>query len=88
MWLKKCSRAATTQFHPAQPWFILLASRAPGSDAAEIIPNYYIVKEGDFLSSIAKDNGFTDYRQSGTIPNNASLKQKRQNPNILFPGGA
>jgi len=52
------------------------------------MPSYYVVKEGDFLSSIAKDNGFTDYRQSGTIPNNASLKQKRQNPNILFPGGA
>jgi len=50
------------------------------------MPSYYIVKEGDFLSSIAKDNGFTDYKTIWNDPNNTSLKQKRQNPNILFPG--
>lgn len=50
------------------------------------MPTYYIVKQGDFLSSIAKENGFTDYRHIWNDPNNAALKQKRINPNVLFPG--
>lgn len=50
------------------------------------MPTYYTVKQGDFLSSIAKDNGFTDYRTIWNDPNNATLKQKRQNPNVLYPG--
>src|SRR5438270_7345148 len=47
---------------------------------------YYIVKQGDHVSSIAKDNGFPDYHIIWDHPNNAELKQKRQNPNVLFPG--
>ena len=47
---------------------------------------YYTVKQGDHLSKIAKDNGFTDYTVIWDHPDNADLKKQRQNPNVLFPG--
>jgi hypothetical protein len=48
--------------------------------------DYYTVKQGDHLSKIAKDNGFTDYTVIWDHPNNADLKKRRYNPNILLPG--
>ncbi|HUI79813.1 MAG TPA: peptidoglycan-binding protein [Bryobacteraceae bacterium] len=45
----------------------------------------YIVAQGDYLSRIAKNFGFSDYRTIWNHPNNASLKAKR-NPNVLYPG--
>jgi hypothetical protein len=48
--------------------------------------DYYSVKQGDHLSKIAKDNGFTDYTVIWDHPNNADLKKERQNPNVLYPG--
>jgi hypothetical protein len=47
---------------------------------------YYTVEQGDHLSKIAKDNGFTDYTVIWDHPDNADLKKQRQNPNVLFPG--
>lgn len=47
---------------------------------------YYTVKQGDHVSSIASANGFADYHIVWDHPKNADLKQKRQNPNVLFPG--
>ena len=47
---------------------------------------YYTVAQGDHLASIAWSNGFSDYRTIWNHPNNADLKSKRQNPNVLFPG--
>jgi len=47
---------------------------------------YYSVVEGDYLSKIAADKGFTDYHTIWDHPNNATLKQTRQNPCILVPG--
>ena len=47
---------------------------------------YYTVQQGDYLSKIAKKNGFPDYHTIWNHPNNADLKQTRQNPNVLFPG--
>jgi len=48
--------------------------------------DYYTVKQGDHLSKIAKDNGFTDYTVIWDHPDNSDLKKQRQNPNILLPG--
>ena len=48
--------------------------------------DYYTVQQGDHLSKIAKDNGFTDYTVIWDHPNNSDLKKLRQNPNILLPG--
>lgn len=47
---------------------------------------YYTVKQGDYLSKIAADNGFPDYTTIWNDPNNADLKAQRKNPNVLYPG--
>ena len=46
----------------------------------------HIVVQGDYLSKLARQYGFSDYRTIWDHPNNAELKKKRQNPNVLFPG--
>jgi putative peptidoglycan binding protein/LysM domain-containing protein len=48
--------------------------------------DYYTVKQGDYLSKIAKQNGFPDFHTIWDHPNNAQLKQTRENPNVLFVG--
>jgi N-acetylmuramoyl-L-alanine amidase len=50
------------------------------------MPGNYVVKQGDHLSSIAQENGFSDYAVIWDHANNAELKKKRENPNVLFPG--
>jgi len=47
---------------------------------------YYEVAGGDCLSSIAKEFGFPDYKTIYQHPSNAEFRQKRPNPNIIFPG--
>ena len=46
----------------------------------------HVVEQGEFLSSIANQYGFTDYNVIWNDPNNADLKQSRVNPNVLQPG--
>jgi putative peptidoglycan binding protein len=46
----------------------------------------HIVKQGEYLSKLAKSYGFSDYRTIWDHANNAELKKKRQNPNVLLPG--
>jgi len=46
----------------------------------------YTVQQGDHLSKIAHAMGFSSYHTIWDHPNNAALKQQRQNPNVLFPG--
>ena len=46
----------------------------------------HTVVQGEHLSRIAKHYGFSDYRTIWDHPQNAALKQKRGNPNVLFPG--
>ena len=46
----------------------------------------YTVIQGDYLSKIARSHGFTNYRSIWNAPENKALKEKRKNPNILYPG--
>jgi N-acetylmuramoyl-L-alanine amidase len=46
----------------------------------------YRVKQGDCLASIAAKFGFAAWKTIYDHPNNADLKNKRKNPNALFPG--
>lgn len=46
----------------------------------------YTVKQGDFLAKIAANFGFANQMTIWDDPKNANLKQKRKNPNVLFPG--
>jgi LysM repeat protein len=50
------------------------------------MPKIHIVKQGEYLSGIARYYGFTDYLKIWDDPENADLKAKRKNPNVLFPG--
>lgn len=50
------------------------------------MPTDYIVQQGDHLSKIASDYGFSDYRTLWNHAKNAALKSKRKNPNVLLPG--
>lgn len=44
------------------------------------------VSQGECLSSIANQYGFSSYRTIYDHPNNADLKRKRPNPNVIYPG--
>jgi N-acetylmuramoyl-L-alanine amidase len=50
------------------------------------VAGYYTVKQGDHMPGIAWRSGFSDYLTIWNHPSNAELKQKRQNPNVLYPG--
>ena len=47
---------------------------------------HHIVQQGDHLSGIAKQYGFSDYRTIWLHPQNAELRAERHNPNVIFPG--
>jgi Putative peptidoglycan binding domain len=46
----------------------------------------HLVQQGECLSNIADQYGFTDYRTIYDHPNNAALRARRPNPNLIFPG--
>jgi N-acetylmuramoyl-L-alanine amidase len=46
----------------------------------------HTVKQGEHISAIAEQYRFFNYQTIWDHPNNAALKQKRKNPNVLFPG--
>ncbi len=46
----------------------------------------YTVQQGDHISSIAERYGFFNWRIIWNDPQNAELRQKRPNPDVLFPG--
>ncbi len=48
--------------------------------------SYHTVAQGEHLSSIAKKYGFSSYKTIWDHSQNAELKNKRQNPNVIFPG--
>jgi hypothetical protein len=44
------------------------------------------VRQGDYMASIAMQYGFSDWRQIYDHADNAALKKRRPNPNVLLPG--
>ena len=46
----------------------------------------YIARQGDCLSSIAAQHGFRDWRTIYQHAANAGLRDKRPDPNVLYPG--
>lgn len=50
------------------------------------MPITHVVVQGDCFSKIARRYGFADYRLLYNHPDNAELKKKRPNPNVLRPG--
>ena len=50
------------------------------------MPITYTVVQGDYVSRIAAQQGFAGYSKIWNHPNNAELKNLRQNPEVLYPG--
>lgn len=50
------------------------------------MPKTHDVVQGEYLSLIALVNGFHDSRVIWEHPDNAELRAKRRNPNVLLPG--
>ncbi len=46
----------------------------------------YTVRQGDYLAKIAGDHGFADWKPIWQHARNEALREKRKNPNVLFPG--
>ena len=50
------------------------------------MPISHTVKRGECLSSIAKAYGFADWRRIYDAPDNATFRQTRPNPDLIYPG--
>ena len=46
----------------------------------------YTVKQGDWLQGIAERFGFASYKTIYDHPQNAAFKQKRPDPDVIYPG--
>ncbi|PYS62684.1 MAG: hypothetical protein DMF76_08545 [Acidobacteria bacterium] len=46
----------------------------------------HLVEQGESIARIALKYGFYDWRKIYELPENASLRQKRPHPEILYPG--
>jgi N-acetylmuramoyl-L-alanine amidase len=46
----------------------------------------YIVKQGDYLAKIAAEHGVRDWSAIWLHPENKELRDRRQNPHVLYPG--
>jgi N-acetylmuramoyl-L-alanine amidase len=70
----------------AAPVINAARSRFPNAPTGGRMPMYYTVKQGEHLSRLAHQYGFSDYCTIWNHPQNAELKRKRNNPNVLYPG--
>ena len=50
------------------------------------MPRVHRVRQGECLTRIASENGFASYHAIYDHPDNAELRRKRPDPNILHPG--
>jgi N-acetylmuramoyl-L-alanine amidase len=57
-----------------------------GIAEATVMAQYHKVEQGEHLAKIAAKYGFADYMAIWNHAKNVQMKQKRQNPNVLFPG--
>src|SRR5678816_4446023 len=46
----------------------------------------YTVRSGDYLSKIASEHGFANWRTIYDDPHNAEFRRLRPNPNLIYPG--
>ena len=46
----------------------------------------YTVKQGDYLAKIAAEHGVLDWSTIWLHPDNKELRDRRQNPHVLYPG--
>jgi hypothetical protein len=46
----------------------------------------HTVQQGEHIAAIAARHGFFDYHSIWDHPDNAALKERRQNPSVLMPG--
>lgn len=47
---------------------------------------HYTVRSGDYLSKIASEHGFANWRTIYDDPHNAEFRRLRPNPNLIYPG--
>lgn len=52
---------------------------------ATAMAHFHYVRQGEYLAMIARTYGFTNSQTIWDAPENKGLKEKRKNPNILFP---
>ena len=52
----------------------------------ETMPTQHTVKQDEHVAGIATKHGIEDYNLVWDFPDNADLKQLRENPFVLFPG--
>lgn len=50
------------------------------------MPTTHVVRQGECFLLIARCHGFADFQRVYEHPDNAELRRKRPNPNVLFPG--
>ncbi|NTX09116.1 peptidoglycan-binding protein [Myxococcus sp. CA040A] len=50
------------------------------------MPTTHVVTQGECLLLIARRHGFADFKRLYEHPDNAELREKRPNPNVLYPG--
>ena len=50
------------------------------------MPTVHVVQQGECLSSIALEYGFSSYEKIYNHADNAEFKQARPDPNLIFPG--
>src|SRR5262245_20407706 len=47
---------------------------------------YHTIKQGEHLARLAKENGFLNYNKIWMAAENAQLRSRRPDPNVLYPG--
>src|SRR3954451_21626677 len=60
----------------------------PDNEEQSANSNDYTIRQGDYISKLAADRGFSDFKNIWDHPKNQQLKKLRTTPNVLAPGDA